>query len=425
MKPELHQKYVGYENEIRRHLRARYSKNNDTYNLVDVRKESLFFLLVYHFLIINDIRKKTNQDVNLLPENERKIMFEGLVYSLGNIFNETIIDKKEINIIFANYFDYLKYDFIIEMINEHYCDLYNDYSRKVLNFEKTIQETLETENGFDKFKAFTKLDHLEFGFKVTNYETWKSGELVDKGVADSLIIAKIINENDTNKTKIEIVNNTLENQISTYNIFDIVITSNDRIQLLIIPEVTNSENLAIMLFKLNVGVTRQLKNFNEEEPYCCNLFLHNGKIVKMSFSFSYTEKLIEFYNQDLIVNLNKINEEIISKEDNDFEKLKIELLKLPKNTAYKCNIFDSEDDYLTNTINCNIEINNFEIIFNINNGKFDKVIFYMRNKKLFFKYVKLNEIGTSSNETFQKIELRNPNNNELVLEFDCSKWNLH
>ena len=107
MDTELHQKYVGYENEIRRHLRARYSKNNDTYNLVDVRKESLFFLLVYHFLIFNDIKKKTNQDVNSLPENERKIMFDGLIYSLGNIFNETIIDKKEINIIFANYFDYL------------------------------------------------------------------------------------------------------------------------------------------------------------------------------------------------------------------------------------------------------------------------------------------------------------------------------
>jgi hypothetical protein len=58
---------------------------------------------------------------------------------------------------------------------------------------------------------------------------------------------------------------------------------------------TNSENMGISMFKMTIGATRDSKHFERNEPYCCNIFLQNGTIAKITFSFSNPEKLIEFY----------------------------------------------------------------------------------------------------------------------------------
>ena len=46
-----------------------------------------------------------------------------------------------------------------------------------------------------------------------------------------------------------------------------------------------------------LGPTREQKNFNNNEPYCCNLFIKNEKLKKITFSFSTPEKLIALYSE--------------------------------------------------------------------------------------------------------------------------------
>lgn len=136
MEKNLEEIYIGYQNELSRHLRARYNKNDGTYNLIDVRNESVFFLLVYNFLMINNYKNQTGKIIVELTNESRNLLFNGLKYSLKNIFNDGLIDENELKTIFSQFDFMLKNDSIINLINEHYSDLYDDYSTKVLNFEQ-------------------------------------------------------------------------------------------------------------------------------------------------------------------------------------------------------------------------------------------------------------------------------------------------
>ncbi|RTY76707.1 hypothetical protein [Flavobacterium sp. LS1R10] len=135
MEKNLEEIYIGYQNELSRHLRARYNKNDGTYNLIDVRNESVFFLLVYNFLMINNYKNQTGKIIVELTNESRNLLFNGLKYSLKNIFNDGLIDENELKTIFSQFDFMLKNDSIINLINEHYSDLYDDYSTKVLDFE--------------------------------------------------------------------------------------------------------------------------------------------------------------------------------------------------------------------------------------------------------------------------------------------------
>lgn len=135
MEKDLEEIYIGYQNELSRHLRARYHKNYGTYNLIDVRNESVFFLLVYNFLMINNYKNQTGKIIIELTNESRNLLFNGLKYSLKNIFNDGLIDENELKTIFSKFDFMVKNDSIINLINEHYSDLYDDYSKKVLDFE--------------------------------------------------------------------------------------------------------------------------------------------------------------------------------------------------------------------------------------------------------------------------------------------------
>jgi hypothetical protein len=76
--------------------------------------------------------------------------------------------------------------------------------------------------------------------------------------------------------------------------YDLFITSVDRLQMLIIPEKPNRLNPGIDIFKSYFGPTRKYFDFDELSPFCCNVFLINNFIVKVTFSFSNPLSLIEF-----------------------------------------------------------------------------------------------------------------------------------
>lgn len=151
-----------------------------------------------------------------------------------------------------------------------------------------------TEN-WDRFEPFKGLQKQEFTFQPCRYETWMGGKMVGSGKATARIHASVLNQDGEEKMLVNFNEVNLKNEIVSEIIFDEFITATDRLQLITIPQVTNGENTAIAMFKMMVGATRNHKNFTQKEPYCCNIFLRNGVISKITFSFSFPEKLIELY----------------------------------------------------------------------------------------------------------------------------------
>jgi hypothetical protein len=150
---------------------------------------------------------------------------------------------------------------------------------------------------FDKFEPFEILQKQDFAFLPTRYEIWKGGKMIVSGKTNSVINVKVITVDGEEKMEVSFNDVKLNNELANKNIYDEFVTAKDRLQLITIPNETNGQNMGIQMFKMVIGATRQQKNFNSNEPYCCNLFLQNGTIAKVTFSYSNPEKLIEFYSE--------------------------------------------------------------------------------------------------------------------------------
>jgi hypothetical protein len=148
---------------------------------------------------------------------------------------------------------------------------------------------------WDRFEPFKRVQKQNFSFQPSRFEIWKVGKMIDSGKVSALWTTKVFVQNGAEKMVVNFNEINLKYEISSELYFDEFVTGNDRLQLITIPNETNSENMAIMMFKMTIGATRQQKNFSSIEPYCCNLFLNNGVILKITFSFSNPEKLIELY----------------------------------------------------------------------------------------------------------------------------------
>ena len=149
---------------------------------------------------------------------------------------------------------------------------------------------------FDTFEPFQGLQKIDFDFTPSRYEMWIGGEMVKNGRTYQPIQARVMHEAGEEKVRIDFSDAALQGELASSNVFDEFITSKDRLQLITIPKETNVQNMGIMMFNMTVGSTRQEKNFSRNEPYCCNLFLQQGRIAKITFSYSNPEKLLEFYS---------------------------------------------------------------------------------------------------------------------------------
>lgn len=150
---------------------------------------------------------------------------------------------------------------------------------------------------WDSFEPFQSLDIQEFKFKPNRYEIWKGGKKIDDGNTTQIIRNK---EKQTVNGTIAVISFSdpnLHSELSSENEFDVFITSNDRLQLVKVPSSGNGDNnMGISMLKMTVGTTRHHTDFSSREPYCCNLFLQEKNIVKMTFVFSSPDKMIEFYS---------------------------------------------------------------------------------------------------------------------------------
>ncbi len=169
---------------------------------------------------------------------------------------------------------------------------------------------------FDRFESSQRIEKQNFEFKPSRYETWIDGKIVSSGITESIISAKIIMQDGSEKVEITFLDANLNTELAQKNIFDEFVTGTDRLELIIIPEETEVEIMAMTLFKMMIGATRQRKDFNSNEPFCVNLFLQKGVIAKVTFTFSNPEKLIEFYQDENIEKVETVREYKWLKEEN-------------------------------------------------------------------------------------------------------------
>jgi hypothetical protein len=149
---------------------------------------------------------------------------------------------------------------------------------------------------WDQFEPFEKLEKKGFLFEPSNFEIWSNGNLIESGKCYHSIEARVVLNNGMEKVVVFISETSLKEQILDEVLFDEFYTFSDRLRLVTLPAETFTENFGLVSLRALHGSTRTLKNFFSTEPYCCNLFLVEGKISKITFAFCLPEKLIEFYS---------------------------------------------------------------------------------------------------------------------------------
>jgi len=148
---------------------------------------------------------------------------------------------------------------------------------------------------WDRFEPFNRIEKQDFSFQPSRFEVWSAGQMIGNGKAFSSVIGTVKEKNGSFLMAISYHETALLNEILEEVFFDEFISSTDRLKLMTIPTETYTENMGLLTLRITYGPTRLQKDFFPKEPYCCNLFLENGLISKISFSFSFPEKLIELY----------------------------------------------------------------------------------------------------------------------------------
>lgn len=146
---------------------------------------------------------------------------------------------------------------------------------------------------YDNFEPLNEIKMFPFQFKSSNYKIWENGNVIKEGNHIETIKANPVNYGKE-QMNVTLHNSEVTKYLKSEVLFDKFITSVDRLQLLIIPADPPNDNQGIAIFKNYFGSTRVYKSFNTNEPYCCNIFFINQTIVRITFSFSKTVRLIEF-----------------------------------------------------------------------------------------------------------------------------------
>ncbi|WP_426094054.1 hypothetical protein [Flavobacterium sp. DSR2-3-3] len=119
--------FEGFSAELKRNLAARYVKNNNFLNIISVSEEAILFLLVNSILVT----RKQGLKNTALPQNSKDLLIEGLSINLRK-FMPNDIDNQRIENIVAEYDRRIKEYNIINIVNEHYNELYGNQGGNVI-----------------------------------------------------------------------------------------------------------------------------------------------------------------------------------------------------------------------------------------------------------------------------------------------------
>lgn len=199
---------------------------------------------------------------------------------------------------------------------------------------------------FDSFPPLQIVGKQPFAFRSTRFETWMNGSMTDSGPLNALMECHVVSTHEGEKLLVS-VSPDLHDSIESKMLFDEIVTGADRLQLIVVPEESNVDIPALMMFRMIFGPTRGQKSFSSRDPYCCNLFLQNSTIVKVSFSFANPEKLIELYDDKNLTYQSPATEADGPDIFLDaFQRFRKRLGKLPLTGVYHCSVWDEKDDRL-------------------------------------------------------------------------------
>ncbi len=149
---------------------------------------------------------------------------------------------------------------------------------------------------YDTFEPYKIIKMYDFVYQPKRYEIWMSGKLIKKGNTNSIIKAEVVNFDSRERVRITFIDAVCNVELSQYNIFDEFSTLNDRLILITVPEITNVPHYFFEMRKMTSGATRQMKNFNRNDPFACSLFFENNKLSLVTFTFSNPDRLMEFHS---------------------------------------------------------------------------------------------------------------------------------
>lgn len=143
-------------------------------------------------------------------------------------------------------------------------------------------------DSFTPFQTFL-LPELAM-FRATKYEEYQNGQMIDSG--ECTILIKLSSSNG--KISCLFGNNNLYDKLSSCT-FDACITLPDRLLLMSNPLQTNANIPVIAMLSSILDYTCEKKDYDPTEPVVGSIYTMNGHIVKMSFTMSNPERLIELY----------------------------------------------------------------------------------------------------------------------------------
>lgn len=144
----------------------------------------------------------------------------------------------------------------------------------------------------DSFQEFQEITiRAKNYFYPSFYEEYEAGRMVSKGST----AMKIEFYSDIDGSVVcNISSNDLSGKLSSAR-FDKCITLHDRILMLSCPQKTNANIMVVTMMRAAIGVTCLERNYKRNEPVVCSLYTDDGRLVKMSFTMSNPERLLELY----------------------------------------------------------------------------------------------------------------------------------
>ena len=149
---------------------------------------------------------------------------------------------------------------------------------------------------FDEWPSMQDITFQKFSFRAQKYEMWEAGRMVRSGETDLTALYKC-NGGVYNRISIDIIlyENPLPETLMSNIRFDRAICLPDRIMFYTTAVSANVQNITLVLLSSTVGYTRESKFYEDNEPVVASVFTINQRVVKISFSLSNPDRLIEFY----------------------------------------------------------------------------------------------------------------------------------
>jgi len=152
---------------------------------------------------------------------------------------------------------------------------------------------------YDNFPPFQALQSSHTEFSASRYETWMEGTMIDGGECKTVINispSRKSNNQETNTVSLNWAKG--KAAIAQKFVFDVGFSQNDRLTYATILKESSTDCVGIIAIRNVTGITNNAVSSEKNVPYCGNMFLKYGVLVKLAFAFSNPEKLIEFYSSE-------------------------------------------------------------------------------------------------------------------------------